>query len=97
MTQTEPRQPETRPPAEHTGESRFFMRRLRRRSLAERLLWLVWALLLLLLLDFAVTNQQEHEWQAATIAGALFLVILVGGIIANAVWRIEAEDQDKYH
>jgi hypothetical protein len=97
MTQPETPEQVHLPSDELTKESRFITRRVRRRALHERLRWLVWGVALLVLLEFAIASHQEQEWQAATIAGALFLVILVAGILANTIWRIEAEEQDKYH
>lgn len=77
--------------------SRFFTVSIRRKPLYEWLLWGLWLLVLLVLLEFTLESRREYEWQAATLAGALFLIVLVAGMIAGMIRRIEAEEHDKYH
>ncbi len=84
-------------PERSPDKSRFFTIRIRRKPLYERLLWGLWLLLLLVLLEFTLASRRDYEWQAATLAGALFLILLVGGAVAGVIRRIEAEEQDKYH
>lgn len=84
-------------PEKSPDKSRFFSVRIRRKPLYEWLLWCLWLTALLMLLEFTLASRSEYEWQAATLAGALFLIVLVGGVIAGVIRRIEAEEQDKYH
>ena len=84
-------------PRKSPDKSRFFTVRIRRKPLYEWLLWGLWLLVLVVLLEFTLASRREYEWQAATLAGALLLILLLGGVVAGVIWRIEAEEQDKYH
>lgn len=75
----------------------FFSVRIRRKPLYEWLLWIVWGFTLFLLAEYALASRREFEWQAATLATALFVIVLLGGLITGLIKRIEAQDQDKYH
>jgi 4-hydroxybenzoate polyprenyltransferase len=65
--------------------------------LYEWLLWIVWFIVLILLAEYTLGSRREMEWQAATLSSALFLIVLLGGVITGVIRRIEAQDQDKYH
>ena len=63
--------------------------RVRRRTLREWLAWLVWLILLGILGEFALTSFAEQEPQAGITAGALFMTLLIAGLIVWAIQRAE--------
>ncbi len=85
------------PASDDKEKQRFLSVRIRRRPLYEWLLWLVWLIALALLLEFALSSIAEYEPQAATLSGALFVGLLIAGLIVWFVRRVEAEEQDKHH
>ena len=64
--------------------------RIRRRPLYEWLLWLVWLILLAILGEFTLGSFAEQEPQAGITAGALFVCLLVAGLIVWAMQRAES-------
>jgi hypothetical protein len=85
------------PASDDHDKPKFHTVRIRRRPLYEWLLWLVWLIALALLLEFVLSSLAEYERQAATLAGALFVGLLLAGLIVWFVRRVEAEERDKRH
>lgn len=78
-------------PPDQQGNHRLI--RLRRRAISEWLALLIWLVLLVILLEYALTSLYEHETQAAILAGALGIGLLVAGIIIQFMRGIEARSQ----
>jgi hypothetical protein len=64
--------------------------RIRRRPLYEWLFWLIWLILLAILSEFTLGSFAEQEPQAGITAGALFVCLLVAGLIVWAMQRAES-------
>jgi hypothetical protein len=65
---------------------------LRRRSAREWLSGFSWLILLIVLLEYTLRSLDEHEPQAAVLAGALFLGLLIAGIVFQIVCSIESRN-----
>lgn len=79
-------------PQQSTAEpdnTRYHILRIRRRSLAAWMGWLIWLIALVILLEYAIASFREHEQQAGIIAGAIFVGLLIAGIIIEVVRSIE--------
>lgn len=67
-----------------------------RRPLYEWLAWGLWLITLGILLEFALTSFVEHETQAAVLASALMVGLLLAGLIVEAIQRIERASAYRY-
>lgn len=64
--------------------------RLRKRSCSEWMAIVIWLIVLGVLLEYAWSSIWENEDQAAILAGALFLGLLVAGMIVQLIRSVEA-------
>lgn len=67
--------------------------RIKREPLYVWLTRLLWLIGLVLLLEYALQSHHEREPQAAITAGALWLVLLVAGVIVEVVRYVEAQPE----
>ncbi|MFW5708840.1 MAG: reductive dehalogenase [Chloroflexota bacterium] len=77
--------------------SRYTIIQMRRRSLSEWLAGVVWIIVLFILLEYIFSSFQENEVQAAALAGALFIGVLLAGIITQIVRNVEARAPKDFH
>lgn len=63
--------------------------RIRRRPLREWLAWWIWLVVLAILGEFALSSFAEQEVQAGITAGAIFVSLIVAGLIVWAIQRAE--------
>ncbi|MBK8027225.1 MAG: hypothetical protein IPK19_39000 [Chloroflexi bacterium] len=63
--------------------------RIRRRSTAEWLAWVLWIVLLAVLLEYSLGSFAEYEQQAGILAGALFVGLLIAGVIIHFMRGID--------
>lgn len=82
------------PDSNHSLEDEHVIR-IRREPLYVWLARLVWLIGLIVLLEYALASRQEREPQAAITAGALFLVILLAGVITEIVRHIESQPESR--
>jgi hypothetical protein len=66
---------------------------IRRRPLYEWLGWLIWLIVLGVLLEFCLVSFREHEGQAGVLAGALFLFLLLAGLIVEGMHQADLRSQ----
>jgi hypothetical protein len=81
--------PQTRPSAPEPTPKNRPVFCLRRRSLAEWLAWLLWLMTLIIVLEYSLTSFREHERQAGILAGAMFIGLLLAGIIIEVIKNVE--------
>lgn len=66
---------------------------VRRRSLAEWLMWLIWLVILLILLDYSLVSFIEDEPQAGILSGAIFMGLLLAGMVVEVVKIIDRRSE----
>jgi len=57
----------------------------------------MWLILMLLLVEFALTSGQEREYQAAWLSWIIFFFLLTGGLAVNYVHGKEATQKERDH
>jgi predicted lysophospholipase L1 biosynthesis ABC-type transport system permease subunit len=79
-------------PKDRDVRQSYIILRIRRRSWREWLVLILWALVALLMEDFALANWRHGEIQAAVIVSCALLVLLLAGIALNVMWGIERQE-----
>lgn len=82
--------PETRKDTGTAAARIYHVIRVRRRSVREWLALILWLTALLVLLEFTISSRYEREGQAAVLAGALFVGLLLAGLIVQVMRGVEA-------
>lgn len=74
----------------HIAKAQEHTFRIRRRSCSSWMAWFLWGIVLFILLEYALSSFSEHEPQAGLLAGALFLGLLMAGLILEFVKIVES-------
>jgi hypothetical protein len=67
--------------------------RIRRRSFAEWMAWLLWFIMLVIILEYALASFSEHETQAGIVASMMVVGLLVAGLIVEIIRTVESRSQ----
>lgn len=82
-------------PNSHDTDDTDDVIRIRREPLYVWLARFTWVIVMILLLEYALKSHQEHEPQAAITAGALFLIMLLAGVIVEVVRHVESQPESR--
>ena len=74
----------------HPASPDYFFLRIRRRPCASWMAWFLWLVALAILLEFSLASFAEREVQPGVVAGGMFVVLLMAGLIIEITKIIES-------